>query len=177
MEESKSFNYYTPDANSPRQTNGDFSFDANTDRRFAYSRNSSFQYPQEPHTPVSIKSNDYLMKPILTRNMSSIDMPPGDCNYFLQDDYEEEKVSEKKISVLDLFSLISDVVKTGNKYMKKLLILILLNVAYSTLELAIGLLTGRVGGNSLTLFPLISIYSSVRFLNGYVKKLGSTLLI
>lgn len=37
------------------------------------------------------------------------------------------------------------IMRTGNRVMKRLLVLIFLNVAYSTAELFIGLFSGRVG--------------------------------
>ncbi|PNY11874.1 metal tolerance protein C2-like [Trifolium pratense] len=100
----------------PIQTlNGDFGFTGN-DRRFAFSRQASFQ---QPRTPISTDSTDLgLRKPFLSRTDSSIDIPPPGPHHHYW---------------------------SGHRYMKRLFFMISLNVAYSTVELLIGLFTGRVG--------------------------------
>lgn len=55
------------------------------------------------------------------------------------------KSSADKLSVLLFVVSLFRVIRSGNRYMKRLFVLISLNVAYSTAELFIGLLTGRVG--------------------------------
>ncbi|KAG5219069.1 metal tolerance protein [Salix suchowensis] len=102
-----------------------------SDRRYTYWRQSSFhQQSQEPKTPISIITND-TTKPLLSRTVSSIDMPP-------EIDYSKP---------LDLDSVLSifRVIRSGSRQMRRLFLMISLNVAYSTAELAIGLFTGRVG--------------------------------
>ncbi|KAI4348785.1 hypothetical protein L6164_009463 [Bauhinia variegata] len=54
---------------------GDFGF-GGSDRRFAFSRQASFQQSHEPHTPISIDFNDST-RPFLSRTSSSIDVPLG----------------------------------------------------------------------------------------------------
>lgn len=56
-----------------------------------------------------------------------------------------ESVGKMKFSVLDLVLTMIRAVRSGNRSMKRLALLISLNVAYLTAELAIGLFTGRVG--------------------------------
>ncbi|KAG8634360.1 metal tolerance protein C2 [Manihot esculenta] len=52
---------------------------------------------------------------------------------------------KKTLSVLYSVISIFRVVRSGNRQMKRLFMMISLNVAYSTVELGIGLFTGRVG--------------------------------
>lgn len=123
---------HTP--SSPRPWSGDFDFDG-SDRRFAFSRQSSFQQSGEPQTPISIISND-SGKPLLSRTVSSIDIPP---NIYPQDGLNMKFRGSSSVS-----SVFRGVM-SGNKQMRRLFMLISLNVAYSTAELCIGLLSGRVG--------------------------------
>ncbi|XP_059288612.1 metal tolerance protein C2 isoform X1 [Lycium ferocissimum] len=112
-------------ASSPRPWSGDFDFDG-SDRRFAYSRQTSFQQSAaEPHTPISIK-------PFLSRSVSSIDIPPN--IYPPQDAFAKFNGG-----------VFRGIMSGNNKQMRRLFILISLNVAYSTAELSIGLLSGRIG--------------------------------
>ncbi|XP_021894027.1 metal tolerance protein C2 isoform X2 [Carica papaya] len=145
MDRSKSFNYYATQENESQNSwNSDFGFIAN-DRRLAYSRQASFHQSQEPHAPISIISSESA-KPFLSRTVSSIDIPPG--IFSIDDNKEFFRESEKrrgKFSVSDSVSWVFRVVRSGNRQTKRLLLLIFLNVAYSTAELAIGLFTGRVG--------------------------------
>lgn len=53
--------------------------------------------------------------------------------------------SSEKLSVWSFAVSAFRVLRSGNRYMKRLFALISLNVAYSTAELSIGLLSGRVG--------------------------------
>jgi len=123
--------------------NGDFGFTAN-DRRFAFSRQPSFQ---QPRTPISTPSTDSaLRKPFLSRTDSSIDIPSSGPNHHYWSCHDEKPSgSSKRFSfssfVLSLFRSI----RSGHRYMKRLFFMISLNVAYSTVELLIGLFTGRVG--------------------------------
>ncbi|KAK6244071.1 hypothetical protein QUC31_010480 [Theobroma cacao] len=149
MEREKSFKYYSQEPDSPHTWNADFGFTNASDRRYAFSRQSSFHQSQkDPQTPrISNFSND-SMKPFLSRTASSIDIPPG---FYSFDEVKEGLVEAKrsavaeKLSVLDSFLWIFRVIRTGNRQMKRLLIMISLNVAYSTAEFAIGLFTGRIG--------------------------------
>ncbi|XP_021660855.2 metal tolerance protein C2 isoform X1 [Hevea brasiliensis] len=149
MEKSNSFKCQTQETNSQHPWTGDFGFGA-SDRRYTYWRQSSFHHQSaEPHTPISIISND-TTRPLLSRAVSSIDVPPEiySDDYESESIYEEAKDSMKEKNTLSvLCSLISifRVVRSGNRHMKRLLVMISLNVAYSTAELGIGLFTGRVG--------------------------------
>ncbi|KAG6580803.1 Metal tolerance protein C2, partial [Cucurbita argyrosperma subsp. sororia] len=150
--------------------NRDTGFGAN-DRRFAFSRRtSSKQWQEPPHTPIPINSDDSA-KPLLSRNMSSINIPPG--SYFASESnkfYSVKDKSSDKLSVLSLAFTILENVRSGNRYMKRLFLMISLNVLYTTAELAIGLLTGRIGlvsdafhltfGCGLLTFSLFAIAAS-----------------
>ena len=139
---STSFNYKKLEAESPRSA-------VVGDRRFAFSRQTSFHQSTEPHTPISINSNDSA-KPLLSRTMSSIDIPPAEEgeNIICGEEksfYEEEKGSLRKFTVLSYLLLVFRLVRSGNRPIKSLFVMISLNVAYSTAELCIGLITGRIG--------------------------------
>ncbi|KAF3442649.1 hypothetical protein FNV43_RR16565 [Rhamnella rubrinervis] len=145
MEKSSSFNYgAASEKEFPNSWKGDFGLGAG-DRRLAFSRQASFQQPHEPHTPIAVDLNESA-KPFLSRSVSSIDIPPELYS-------EEENVkffgvrqaSAQKLSALLFVVSVFRIIRSGNKYMKRLFVLISLNVAYSTAELFIGLLTGRVG--------------------------------
>lgn len=126
------------------QWNKEFGF-GTSDRRFAYSRQASFHQLQEPHTPISIISNDHK-KPLLCRTVSSIDIPPA--IYPLEENEKfsiEGKDFPEKASFLLVVLWVFRVVRSGNRPMRKLFVMISLNVAYSTAELMIGLFTGRAG--------------------------------
>ncbi|KAF7818948.1 metal tolerance protein C2 [Senna tora] len=136
----------TAESYQPRASlNGDFGFGSN-DRRFAFSRQASLKQSQEPHSPISIHSND-SKRPFLSRTDSTIDIPRG--QYWSAQDHNfsrERKESREKIVSLSsfVFSVYGNI-RSGHRYMKRLFFMISLNVAYSTTELLIGLFTGRVG--------------------------------
>uniref|UniRef100_A0A6N2N5E9 Cation efflux protein transmembrane domain-containing protein n=1 Tax=Salix viminalis TaxID=40686 RepID=A0A6N2N5E9_SALVM len=115
------------------------------DFMYTYWRQSSFhQQSQEPKTPISVITND-TTKPLLSRTVSSIDMPP-EIDYSF--DYQNDSIFEdSKRKPLDLDSVLSifRVIRSGSRQMRRLFLMISLNVAYSTAELAIGLFTGRIG--------------------------------
>lgn len=146
------FNCRNSDAENMRQCGEEFGFNGG-DRRFAFSRQSSFHKSGEPHTPISISLDDAI-RPLLSRTVSSIDMPPEG---YLGDEYEntwkaldkssytERKGPFEKFSALLFILSIFHLIRSGSRPMRKLFVLISLNVAYSTAELCIGLLTGRVG--------------------------------
>ncbi|KAL8456331.1 hypothetical protein ACS0TY_034521 [Phlomoides rotata] len=115
---------------SPRLYTGDFDFGESTDRRFAYSRQASFRQNAvvESQTP----------RPVLLRNVSSIDIPPDSRLPY-------SKESDEKVSAFSFVSLILGGFRSGNKQMRQLFMLISLNVAYSTAELFIGLFSGSIG--------------------------------
>ncbi|KAK1420761.1 hypothetical protein QVD17_22609 [Tagetes erecta] len=174
------FDYQKLESETPRSWNaGDF------DRRFAFSRQTSFhrqsveQHP--PHTPVSIISNDYsTKKPLLSRTSSKIDIFPTSKG--LQREYGSERIwtdegfsnfskgGRNSVSAF-VFSLF-DVIRSGNRPMKRLVMLISLNVACSTAELLIGLLSGQAGlvsdafhltfGCGLLTFSLFAMAASKR---------------
>jgi len=126
MDKSDSFKYHTSSGkDSQNSRNSDFGL-GSTDRRLAFSRQASFAQS----------------KPLLSRSVSSIDIPPGFDNF-----YGESKGPAEKFSVSLFVSSVFRILRTGNRYMKRLFLMISLNVAYSTSELAIGLFTGRVGKN------------------------------
>ncbi|XP_024185543.2 LOW QUALITY PROTEIN: metal tolerance protein C2 [Rosa chinensis] len=104
---------------------------------------SLHQYHNPPHTPRSINLND-SSKPFLSRSVSSIDVPPAaEENDKLL--FGEGRVSAEKLTFLAIFESVFGMLRSGNRHMKRLFLLISLNVAYSTAELCIGLFTGRVG--------------------------------
>ncbi|TYI98580.1 hypothetical protein E1A91_D01G224500v1 [Gossypium mustelinum] len=144
MEKSKSFKYYSEEPESPHPWNAEFGISNASDRRYAFSRQSSFkQSIRDPQIPSFSNGSS---KPFLSRNVSSIDIPPG----FYSFDHSKEgnfdaKGSADKFLVFDSVFWGFRVMRTGNRQMKRLLIMISLNVAYSTAELAIGLFTGRIG--------------------------------
>ncbi|XP_010520031.1 PREDICTED: metal tolerance protein C2 [Tarenaya hassleriana] len=146
MDRSNSFNHSSENP-SLNQRNSDVGYSTN-DRRLAYSR--SFQQSHGPRTPAAaaamVFSSGEAAKPFLDRTVSSIDMPPeiyfGDGNEEL---FGEGKEKRGEVSVLRLVLEIFRVLRSGSRQMKRLSLLISLNVAYSTVELAIGLFTGRVG--------------------------------
>ncbi|KAG6596239.1 Metal tolerance protein C2, partial [Cucurbita argyrosperma subsp. sororia] len=170
MDRIGSFNHHTASNGFQNSCNRDTEFGAN-DRRFAFSRQaSSMQWQELSHTPISTNSNE-LAKPLLSRSMSSINIPPG--RYFSSESnnfFGVKDNSGDKLSVLSLAFSILENVRSGNLYMKRLFIMIFLNVLYSTAELAIGLLTGRIGlvsdafhltfGCGLLTFSLFSIAAS-----------------
>ncbi|XP_031103791.1 metal tolerance protein C2-like [Ipomoea triloba] len=153
------FNYRKAEAESPRppSNGGDIGF-GGSDRRFAFSRQASFQ------------QSSSFSKPLLTRNVSSIDIP----DIYTRDSFgkgsEESKISDEKFSASSFLSAIYRGVASGNKPMRRLFALISLNVAYSTVELFIGLFSGRVGlvsdafhltfGCGLLTFSLFAIAAS-----------------
>lgn len=148
MEKSDLFkNYHPSEKESQKLWNAGFGLSV-SDRRLAFSRQASFDQAREPHTPVSINLSDPA-KPLLARSISSIDIPPG-FFYSLDEGNKssgEANGSAHKISVLLFVFSILRIMRSGNRYMKRLFVMISLNVAYSTAELVIGLFTGRIGGN------------------------------
>ncbi|KAE8726607.1 putative Concanavalin A-like lectin protein kinase family protein [Hibiscus syriacus] len=142
MEKQKLFKQYSQEPDSRHPWNADFGFNSATDRRYAFSRQHSFKQPiRDLQTPNF--SNDST-KPFLSRNVSSIDIPQG-FTLLTMSRKEFSKPKDRNWRINDRFCGFFRVMRTGNRQMKRLLIMISLNVAYSTAELAIGLFTGRVG--------------------------------
>lgn len=77
------------------------------------------------------------------RSVSSIDIPPG--SYFPDYRFSNSKEMSDGVSASSFVSLVLGGLRSGNKQMRRLFVLISLNVAYSTAELFIGLLSGRIG--------------------------------
>ncbi|KAL7138608.1 hypothetical protein ABFS83_10G175100 [Erythranthe nasuta] len=129
------FDHRTPAADSPRSYTGDINFGESTDRRFAFSRQSSLHQKAavEPHTP----------RPFLSRSVSCIDIPPG--SYPPDSGVSYLKEIDDRFSAFSFVALILGGLRSGNKQMRRLFVLISLNVAYSTAELFIGLFSGRIG--------------------------------
>ncbi|KAL5707836.1 Metal tolerance protein C2 [Ranunculus cassubicifolius] len=113
------------------------------DRRLAFHRqNSLHNQSTDPHTPISIISNpnDPMIRPLLTRSNSTINIPPPPSIY------SHDSKSDGGIRVREE-KLVESVLKSiwgGNRQMKRLFVMITLNVAYSSAELLIGILSGRV---------------------------------
>ncbi|KAK9123141.1 hypothetical protein Sjap_012743 [Stephania japonica] len=116
-----------------------------SDRRFAYARQSSFRQYAEPHTPISIISNESA-RSLLARS-TSIKIPPTAHPEFYDEScsFKDEVGSAEKASPFLVLLSVFRSMKSGNRFAKRLFVMISLNVAYSTVELFIGLLTGRVG--------------------------------
>lgn len=127
-----SYRKLEPSGESPASINGgDFSFSGSTDRRFAYSRQPSFSQP-EPHTPISINDSTNVYYSSYDKIENFADASKGG---FL----------DENLSFVSFFLFIFKSARSGNKQIRKLFVLISLNVAYSSAELCIGLLSGRVG--------------------------------
>ncbi|XP_022766815.1 metal tolerance protein C2-like isoform X2 [Durio zibethinus] len=149
MEKHKSFKYYSQEPDSPHPWNADFGFTNASDRRYAFSRQPSFQQSQrDTRTPMTSNFSNDSINSFLSRNVSSIDIVAGFYSFDQAKDGFFEATGSAgadKFSVLDSVLSLFRVMRTGSRQMKKLLIMISLNVAYSTAELAIGLFTGRIG--------------------------------
>lgn len=157
LKKSSSFNYYRISEESSKSqqqswNNEEFGF-GGSDRRFAYTRQSSFRQPTElPHTPISINDSSH---PFLSRSFSGIDKTPfsGYPKFGSEKKSMYNKVwgggdgigFPEKFSILMLVLSVFRIVRYGSRPMKRLFIMISLNVAYSTAELFIGIFTGRVG--------------------------------
>jgi solute carrier family 30 (zinc transporter), member 5/7 len=108
------------------------------DRRLAFSRQPSFRQ-WDPHLPSPSPSTNPLMqrshsfRPYLARSDSNASMPLL------------EKSGKKDATWIALMIGVVRGVANGSRPMKRLALMISLNVAYSMIELLIGLFTGRVG--------------------------------
>ncbi|KAG1361101.1 putative Metal tolerance protein C2 [Cocos nucifera] len=177
---SSSSGHRIPEGEPPqRHWSGDYGLSAG-DRRFAFSRQPSFRQSihrsqSDPQTPVSFQRNPSFW-PYLSRSDSSISISPweidgygvGYSKFSLKGDGE----GHQKLTVLQLMLSLVRAIRSGNRPMKRLALMISLNVAYSTTELLIGVLTGRVGlvsdafhltfGCGLLTFSLFAVAASRR---------------
>lgn len=163
-----SFNYNQLETTESPRWNGEFGLGGVTDRRFAFSRQNSFLHSpsfDSPRAPVSIVSNESVRKPFISRSVSSIDIPSVD---YLQDGsdsvWTEDKLFGEKLGLfadkVSIFGFLLSILRagrSGSRLMKRLFVLISLNVAYSTAELCIGLITGRFGMLILVRFEFFLI--------------------
>lgn len=123
---------------------GDIGFAAGTDRRYAFSRQPSFKQAASPRPGFG---DHGLLRPLLTRSASSIAIPPTPCqggggrHWGDLDDGDAKKGGE----VVGLAGAVLRGLRTGSRPMRRLVLMISLNVAYSTAEFLIGIFTGRVG--------------------------------
>lgn len=115
-----SFKHRLAGGETQRQWNGGYGIGSG-DRRFSFSRNQSF-------------------KPHLLRNDSCIGVKQSE-----DEELWEGWNSGRKRSFLYQMVSVLLAVRSGNRQVRRLALMISLNVAYSTVELMIGLLTGRVG--------------------------------
>ncbi|GAB2266899.1 Metal tolerance protein C2 [Dionaea muscipula] len=140
----------------PQSTDDEFGFFTDGDRRFAAIRQSSFHQstvePRTPTTPVVISSNYYKYSRLpaaFSRSVSSIDIPPPDAFPVSEGDGlwrgSRRKLETERVSAAELVHSVFRVLRSGNRPVKRLFVLISLNVAYSTAEMSIGLLSGRIG--------------------------------
>ncbi|KAG9442526.1 hypothetical protein H6P81_018380 [Aristolochia fimbriata] len=140
---SVSFNSRMGDADFQNSWNGEIGF-VGSDRRFAFSRQSSFRQ-SDAATPLSTPGEQ--LQPFLSRSVSSISIPPdayaSESNEITWK--ENDTSSVEKTSLLSAVLFIARAIRTGSRPMKRLFFMISLNVAYSTAEFIIGILSGRVG--------------------------------
>ncbi|XP_072994492.1 metal tolerance protein C2 isoform X1 [Typha latifolia] len=120
-----------------QQWNADYGI-ATGDRRFAFSRQQSFRQSDLP-SPFPMQRSQTLRPHQLGRSDSSISMPPLEYGKGFG-----LKASEKVTAAGVMLSVVR-AIRSGNRPMKRLALMISLNVAYSTAELLIGIFTGRVG--------------------------------
>ncbi|OVA13076.1 Cation efflux protein [Macleaya cordata] len=148
LKNNSSFSYRTSEEVKSQQSwNEEFGF-GGSDRRFAYTRQSSIRQSTEPpHTPISIISNDSVHHPLLSRSVSGIAKASSGYPKFESQKsmYKDGGGFPEKFSFLMLVLSVFRIVRSGNRPMKRLFVMISLNVAYSTVELFVGLFTGRVG--------------------------------
>ncbi|URD79067.1 Cation efflux family [Musa troglodytarum] len=139
---SSSFGHRIPDQ---QPWAGDYGFGGG-DRRLAFSRQPSFRQP-EPHSPFppqrtqSVRAN-------LSRSDSFISIPSSESDEYGMG-YGRSAMKgggdSRNLSLLHWMVSVVQSISSGNRPMKRLALMISLNVAYSTAELLIGIFTGRVG--------------------------------
>ncbi|MQL86558.1 hypothetical protein Taro_019101 [Colocasia esculenta] len=141
------------DVETPRPWSGDYGFGSG-DRRLAFSRQGSFRQHSDPWTPRPAERKDSLA-PYLARNASSISIPPDAGSQFdgegtgktyqKSSSGEERRGRHRKLGFRLLALAVYRAIRSGNRPMKRLALMIFFNVAYSTAELLIGVFSGRVG--------------------------------
>ncbi|XP_058762070.1 metal tolerance protein C2-like [Vicia villosa] len=101
----------------------------------------------EHRTPIYTDSTDLsFRKPFLSRNDSSIDIPSSGPHHHSWSGHDDKPSgSPRKPSFSSFVLSFFRNIRSGHRYMKRLFFMISLNVPYSTVELLIGLFTGRVG--------------------------------
>ncbi|CAA7403439.1 unnamed protein product [Spirodela intermedia] len=170
------------DGDSGRTWNGDYGFDSG-DRRLAFSRQASFR-PADASTPRSSEGRDSI-RPFFARNSSSIGIPSDMYSpvggedvgrSYRKSSFGEERPRHQKFSFPILALTVLRSIRSGNRLMKRLSLMIFLNMAYSTAELLIGILSGRVGlvsdafhltfGCGLLTFSLFAMAASNRKADG-----------
>ncbi|CAL9781314.1 unnamed protein product [Musa acuminata subsp. burmannicoides] len=124
---------------------GDYGF-VGGDRRLAFSRQPSFRQP-EPHSPFPPQRTQSL-RANLSRSDSFISIPSSGSDEYGMG-YGKSAMNggrhSRNLSLLHWMVSVVQAISSGNRPMKRLALMISLNVAYSTAELLIGIFTGRVG--------------------------------
>ncbi|XP_058098184.1 metal tolerance protein C2 [Magnolia sinica] len=147
-----SFQNRIENGESQQSWNGEIGFGSGSDRRYAFSRQPSFRQ-HDAHTPIPIISNESV-HPVLYRSSSSINIPPGIYPPLENESvwrghgkssFREERSSPKNVSFPLRMLSVFQVMRSGSRPMKRLFVMITLNVAYSTAELVIGIFTRRFG--------------------------------
>eukprot|EP00250_Pteridium_aquilinum_P035721 c9863_g1_i1 orf=66-1472(+) len=118
----------------------------------AFSRLPSFQNPKSQRALDRIVSMDRRTAPKVFSAGEDVwkgEFVPADSTKILKDGNAEESLAqgETKQNSGSVWSRTLSLLRTGNRGggAKKLLMLIMLNFAYSTVELVLGLISGRVG--------------------------------
>lgn len=144
------------------------------DRRFSFSRQQSFRQ-FDPPTPIplgrnaSFSSSFSPSQPLLSRSDSTINVPfvvrELEWKGAIKRGEKEGKgevngVNGKMISFfLMLFMALFRSVRSGSRPKRRLAFMILLNAAFSTVELMIGVITGRFGEIAFSLpFDLVFFF-------------------
>ncbi|KAG0484946.1 hypothetical protein HPP92_009025 [Vanilla planifolia] len=125
----ESFNHRMADGGSPRTWSRVYGIE-DGDRRFSVLRTYSFK----PDLP---RSDSYIS--IIP--LEGEGLPKG----HRKADFGREQNTSGTLSVLHLVVPLFKAIRSGNRLARKLALMLSLNVACSTVELVIGLLTGRVG--------------------------------
>jgi hypothetical protein len=137
-----------------------------------------FQYVSEKQQSRILSPHPELVgKPsLLTRGLASL-TTPRDGSPYAHGELSRRRISEDASFADDGFrGLVARILRPGNRPGKRLLVLILLNVAYSTTELLIGILTRRMGRRYLS-HPLTSnpsaAHLSPAFADRCIPRLGT----
>lgn len=141
------------------------------DRRFAFSRQHSLRQP-DLRSPIPAERTR-SSRPFLGRSDSSISMPPVEIDGLGQG-FGDRGVAEK-LTAIGMVSSLVKAVRFGNRPMKRLALMISLNVAYSTAELLIGIFTGRVGQRFKLLCFLI-VRTNIMAITGFKIKVKTRII-